>query len=112
MRVIPYNEDNANKLYKTFYNQKGNESTIPVFRGRAYQKGYGIGSLIGGLFKSFLPVLKNVALPALKSGAKTLGKTALKTGFNILNEGLEGKNAKQSAVKNLSWAGSDLLSKK
>ena len=108
MRVVPFNEDLASKQYKEFYNQKGG-GPIPVFRGSSYQKGYGIGSIIGGLFKSVLPVLKSTALPILKSGAKRLGKTALKTGFNILNEGLDGKNLKQSAIRNLTQAGSDLL---
>ena len=108
MRVVPFNEDVASKQYKEFYNQKGG-GPIPVFRGPSYQKGYGIGSIIGGLFKSVLPVLKSTALPMLKSGAKRLGKTALKTGFNILSEGLDGKNVKQSAIRNLTQAGSDLI---
>lgn len=112
MTVVPFNENTANKLYRDYYNQKGGGQTpipIPVYRGQAYQKGYGIGSVIGGLFKSFLPVLKNTALPILKCGAKSLGKTALKTGFDILSDGIEGRNLKTSAAKNLSRAGSSLL---
>jgi hypothetical protein len=43
----------------------------PVFAGRRYQRGHGLGSIFGGLFKAAMPLLKN--------GAKTLGREALKT---------------------------------
>jgi hypothetical protein len=39
----------------------------PVFAGRRYQRGHGLGSIFGGLFKA--------AMPLLKKGAKTLGRT-------------------------------------
>jgi hypothetical protein len=35
-----------------------------VFAGRRYQRGHGLGSIFGGLFKA--------AMPLLKKGAKTL----------------------------------------
>jgi hypothetical protein len=47
----------------------------PVFAGRRYQRGHGLGSIFGGLFKAAMPLLKN--------GAKTLEREALKTGLNI-----------------------------
>ena len=46
----------------------------PVFAGR-YQRGHGLGSIFGGLFKA--------AITLLKKGAKTLGHEVLKTGLNI-----------------------------
>jgi hypothetical protein len=50
----------------------------PVFAGRRYQTGHGLGSIFGGLFKA--------ALPLLKKGAKTLGREVLKTGLNIAGD--------------------------
>jgi DnaJ-class molecular chaperone len=47
----------------------------PVFAGRRYQRGHGLGSIFGGLFKA--------AVPLLKKGAKTLEREALKTVLNI-----------------------------
>jgi hypothetical protein len=44
--------------------------TKPVFAGRRYKKGHGLGNIFGGLFKA--------AMPLLKRGAKTLGREALK----------------------------------
>jgi hypothetical protein len=51
------------------------DQTLGVFAGRRYQRGHGLGSIFGGLFKA--------AMPLLKKGAKTLGREALKTGLNI-----------------------------
>ena len=52
----------------------------PVFAGRRYQRGHGLGSIFGGLFKA--------AMPLLKKGTKTLEREALKTGLNIAGENL------------------------
>jgi hypothetical protein len=45
-----------------------------VYVGTRYQRGHGLGSIFGSLFKS--------AVLLLKRGAKTLGREALKTGLN------------------------------
>ena len=42
---------------------------IPVYPGGELQYGHGLGNLLGGLFRS--------AIPLLKKGATALGKTAL-----------------------------------
>lgn len=49
-----------------------------VYVGTEYQRGHGIGSFLGGLFRR--------ALPLIKSGARTVGKEALRTGVNIVND--------------------------
>ena len=49
------------------------------------------------------------ALPILKKGAVSLGKTALKTGLNIARDGLAGEDIKESAKQNLRLAGSNVL---
>ena len=64
---------------------------IPVFEGARYQRGYGLGSIFGSLFKS--------AIPLLKSGAKSLGKEALKTGVAIGQDVLSGENIKTASKR-------------
>lgn len=46
--------------------------------GVPYQKGHGIGSFLGGLFRRVLPLLSR--------GAKAVGKEALRAGVNILED--------------------------
>ena len=79
----------ANKdFYEQYYvNQSG--SGIPVFYGALGQRGHGLGSMISGFFRR--------AFPFIFSGAKALGKQALKTGVNIANDVIDGKSLKESA---------------
>ena len=55
--------------------------------GRRYQRGHGLGSIFGGLFKA--------AMPLMKKGAKTLERQAFKTGLNIARDVVQGRNIKQ-----------------
>lgn len=54
-----------------------------VYVGSPYQRGHGIGSFLGGLFRSVLPLLT--------SGAKAIGKEALRGGLHII-EDVSGNN--------------------
>ena len=62
---------------------------MPVFRGSAWQQGYGLG----GLFRS----VARAVMPMVKSGAKALGKIALNAGANLLGDVASGKNLKEAA---------------
>jgi hypothetical protein len=75
----------------------------PVFAGRRYQRGHGLGSIFGELFKA--------AMPLLKKGAKTLEREALKTGLNIAGDVVQGRNSKQAAKSRLKSTGENLLQK-
>ena len=56
-------------------------------------RGYGqVGFGLGGLFKS----IARAVMPMVKVGAKALGKTALNTGVNVLNDVASGKDLKQA----------------
>ena len=90
------------KSYQDYYlHQAG--SGYPVYAGSRVQKGHGLGSVFGGLFKA--------AMPLLKKGAKTLGREALRTGLNIAGDVVQGKNVKQAAQSRLKMAGKDLVNK-
>ena len=66
-----------------FRNQRGG-APLPGFKGVGIQRGYGLGSMFRSLFRS--------AIPFLKSGAKAVGKAALKTGMGVANDFIAGKH--------------------
>jgi hypothetical protein len=74
-----------------------------VFAGRRYQRGHGLGSIFGGLFKA--------AMPLLIKGTKTLEREALKTGLNIAGDVVQGRNIKQTVKSRLKSTGESLLQK-
>ena len=90
------------RAYHDYYlNQAGRG--YPVYAGTRYQRGHGLGSICGSLFKS--------AVPLLKRGAKTLGREALKTGLNLASDVMEGQNVTQAAKSRLKSTGQKLLQK-
>lgn len=52
-----------------------------VYIGSPNQRGHGIGSFLGGLFRRIIPLLKQ--------GARTVGKEALRSGVNVANDILD-----------------------
>ena len=75
-------------MYEDYYMQQSG-SGLPVFEGSRGQRGHGLGSMLSGLFRS--------AVPMLKRGLATFGKHALKTGLEIAGDASEGKSFKDSA---------------
>ena len=71
------------------------------FSGAAFQRGYGLGNIFASLGKAILPLVK--------SGAKAIGKQALKSGVAFASDILAGKNVKQAALERTKQAGSTLL---
>ena len=80
--------DASRQMYEDYYMQQSG-SGLPVFQGSRGQRGHGIGSVLSGLFRS--------AMPMLKRGLATFGKHALKTGLEIAGDVAEGKSFKESA---------------
>ena len=69
----------------------GSRGGIPrVFVGSPYQRGHGIGSFLGGLFRKILPFLNK--------GARAVGKEALRAGINVI-EDVENNKPLKEAVK-------------
>jgi hypothetical protein len=90
------------KAYHDYYIHQAGKR-YPVFAGRRYQRGHGLGSIFGGLFKA--------AMPLLKKGAKTLGREVLKTGLDIAGDVVQGRNIKQAAQSRLKSTGQNLFQK-
>ena len=91
-----------NKYYEHYYTQQVGKG-LPVFTGPRSQRGYGLGGILGGLFRS--------AMPLFKQGAKTLGREVLNTGVGLAQDALEGKNIKTAAKTRLRQAGRNLTQK-
>lgn len=69
---------NKSDPYTRYYLNQVGSGVGTVYRGVSYQKGHGIGSFLGGLFRTVLPILK--------SGARAVGKEAVRTGMNVLGD--------------------------
>jgi len=76
--------DAQKSLFTDYYvNQAG--GSLPVFQGSRGQRGHGFGSVLSGLFRSAVPMLKRI------------GKQALTTGAYIASDMLGGKKFNESA---------------
>ena len=79
-------------MYEDYYLRQSGDG-LPVFHGSRGQRGHGIGSVLGGFFRS--------ALPIIKRGLATFGKHALKTGLEIAGDVADGKAFKDSAKERI-----------
>ena len=88
------------KAYQSYYlNQI--EHGGPYFSGAPFQNGYDFGGVFPSLAKSIMLLIK--------SGAKAIGKQALKGGLGFASDVLAGKNMKEAAVERAKMADSSLL---
>jgi hypothetical protein len=79
-------------MYEDYYrNQIG--SGLPVFEGSRGQRGHGLGSMLSGLFRS--------AMPMIKRGLAFFGKHALKTGLEVANDVADGQTFRDSAQRRI-----------
>lgn len=65
------------ELTRYYLNQAGSGMS-DFYSGPIYQRGYGIGSFLGGLFRSVLPILRR--------GGIAVGKELLNSGTNFFND--------------------------
>jgi len=83
--------DASRHLYEDYYSrQVGGE--MPVFVGSRYQRGHGLGSMLGGLFRRFV-------VPLFKTHGKTVALNALRTGMNVAEDVLGGGRGLKESVK-------------
>src|SRR5436190_9505961 len=70
---------NSNDPYLAYYrHQQLGHGVSSVYQGAAYQRDHGIGSFLGGLFRTISPLLK--------SGASAVGREVLRTGVGFLGD--------------------------
>lgn len=79
-------------MYEDYYKSQIG-SGMPVFEGSRGQKGHGLGSMLSGLFRS--------AMPMIKRGLASFGKQALKTGLEVANDVMGGHTFQESARRRI-----------
>ena len=104
-RVIYVPENN--KIWLDLYLSQAQQKGHGGFQGIPYQRGYGLGSFFGRLFRSILPIAKSVG----KSALKTVGKEAINMGLNVANDVVKGRKVKKSLKKHGLKASKNLLNK-
>jgi hypothetical protein len=75
-----------------------------IFRGSPYQRGYGLGGVFKRFFNWIVPLVQKHATPAIESGLRVVGKTALSTAADIAKDTVAGKNFRKSATNRISSA--------
>jgi len=102
---VPFND----KVWSDYYLNQAIQSGhgLDGFQGLPYQRGNGLGSLFGRLFRSILPVARRVG----KSALKTIGKEALHMGTNVIGDLTEGQDVKESVKKRGLQATKNLINK-
>ena len=78
---------------------------LPAYGGVARQKGHGIGSLIGGLLRSAVPLLGTIGRKAVKAAVPAL----LATGTGVLADVIAGRSLKGSVTQRAKTAGQKAL---
>lgn len=89
--------------YEHYYSHQAGSGIGVIYRGVPYQRGHGIGSFLGGLFRSVLPLLS--------SGAKVIGKEALSAGVGLLSDMVNSHPMEDSIKNRLKEASSNLKRK-
>ena len=89
MKTKQFCYDENRSYYEQYYaNQCGNG--MNVFQEACGQRVHGLGSVLSGLFRSALPMIKN------------FGRNALQTGLNVATDVVEGTSFKDSLRKRVS----------
>ena len=91
MKRRAYCCDASRDLYEEYYSRQ-NGGEMPVFVGRRFQRGHGLGSILSGFFR-------RLVLPFFKTYGKSMLSGALKTGMEVADDVLEGQPLKESAKK-------------
>ena len=82
-----------------------------IYRGAYMQRGYGLGGIFQKFFKWVVPVFQQHALPAIESGAKSLGKETLISLSNIAKDVASGKDIKEATHEHVNNAIDNLKGK-
>lgn len=98
-----HNNNNMTCPYEHYYSHQGGSGIGVIYKGAAFQRGHGIGSFLGGLFRSVLPLLSR--------GAKVIGKEVLGAGVGLLSDLVSARPMEDSIKSRLKEASSNLKRK-
>lgn len=89
--------------YEQYYSHQAGSGIGIVYKGLPHQRGHGIGSFLGGLFRTVLPFLK--------SGAKAVGKELLHGGVGVLSDVINSQPIQDSVNSRFKVASTNLKKK-
>jgi len=89
----PYCCDSSKRHFEDYYLAQIGYG-VPIFEGYQGQRGHGLGSILSGLFRS--------AVPLIKRRLAFFGKQALRTGAEIAGDVADGQSFADSAKKRVS----------
>lgn len=91
------------EFYKNYYVQQAQQKggNLPAFHGGAVQHGYGLGSILKGLYRW--------AVPHLTTGVKSVGRQAIKEGLGVAQDVMDGQSLKESTLKSVKQTGKKLM---
>lgn len=103
--MYPKYNNNINSMcpYDHYYTHQAGSGIGVIYKGASHQRGHGIGSFLGGLFRSVLPLLRN--------GAKVVGKEALNAGVGLLSDMVQTKPLDESLKYRIKEATTNLKRK-
>ena len=84
MKRRQYCCDASRDLYADYYSRQ-NGGEIPVFVGRRFQRGHGLGSILGGF-------VRRLVLPFFQAHGKKMLKNAAKTGLEVAGDVIDGRS--------------------
>ncbi len=95
------------KTWFDYYHEQARQigHGLPGYQGIPYQRGNGLGSFFGRLFRAILPVAKRVG----KSALKNVGREAMQMGSNVIGDLTKGRNIKESLKQHGTKAGQNLI---
>ena len=93
--------------YIQYYEEQigGGRGVKNVYEGSAYQRGSGIGTFLGSIFRNIVPYIVK--------GAKAVGKETIRTGLNVLDDVANNNvNLKESLNTRIRESGKNLKKKR
>lgn len=102
--MYPHNNNNNMTCpYEHYYSHQAGSGIGVIYKGAEFQRGHGIGSFLGGLFRSVLPLLSR--------GARVIGKEVLGAGVGILSDLVNARPMEDSIKSRFKEASSSLKRK-
>lgn len=89
--------------YEHYYMNQAGRGIGVIYKGDPHQRGHGIGSFLGGLFRSVLPLFVG--------GARAVGKELLHTGVGVMKDMIDARPMNDSIKTRLKTATSNLKRK-
>lgn len=89
--------------YEHYYAHQAGSGVGIVYKGVPFQRGHGIGSFLGGLFRSVIPLLS--------SGFRAVGKETLDAGIGLLSDMVNSRPMESSIKSRFKEASTNLKRK-